>query len=386
MTEVAMDVARARDPADWLRYLGGIDAVVNCAGVLQDSPRDSTAGVQGGVTALFHACEHAGVRRVVHVSALGVDRHSATAFARSKLATDEALMACDLDWVILRPSVVIGRAAYGGSALLRGLAAMPILPLVSDTAELQIVHLDDLVESVVFFLAPEAPARRVIEIVGPRCWSFEAVIRLFRHWLRLAPARNVALPRLVSLALFRLGDALSLLGWRPPVRTTARLEIAQGSTGDASEWTRITGIKPRDLATALIAEPASVQERWFARLYFLKPVVIATLSLFWIVTGLIALGRGYQSGEELMQEAGLGALAGPAVVAAAILDIAIGAAIAIRALAAPALYAALSVSVLYAFAATVLLPRLWADPLGPTVKMIPILVLNLVALAILDDR
>jgi hypothetical protein len=87
-----------------------------------------------------------------------------------------------------------------------------------------------------------------------------------------------------------------------------------------------------------------------------------------------------------MQEAGFGELAGPLVVAAAILDIAIGAAIAVRAAAAAALYAALGVSVFYALAAMVLLPRLWSDPLGPTVKMIPILVLNLVALAILDDR
>jgi uncharacterized protein YbjT (DUF2867 family) len=386
MAEVTMDVAQATDPADWLAYLGGVDAVVNCAGVLQDSPRDSTGGVQAGVTALFRACEQAGVHRVVHVSALGVERHSSTAFARSKLATDEALMACELDWVILRLSVVIGRPAYGGSALIRGLAAMPILPRVPDTGEMAIVHLDDLVESVLFFLEPHAPVRRVLEIVGPRRWSFEAVIRVFRQWLRLAPARHFPLPRWASLALFRLGDALSLLGWRPPVRTTARLEIEQGSVGDPSEWTRLTGIKPRDLATALIAEPASVQERWFARLYFLKPVVLATLSLFWILTGLIALAGGYQSGKALMQEAGLGELAGPLFIAGAILDIAIGAAIAVRALAGAALYAALGVSVCYALAATILLPRLWADPLGPTVKIIPILVLNLVALAILDDR
>src|SRR5262249_7409908 len=195
------------------------------------------------------------------------------------------------------------------------------------------------------------------------------------QWMRLAPARHFPLPRWASLALFRLGDALSLLGWRPPVRTTARLEIAQGSAGDASEWTRLTGIEPRDLATALIAEPASVQERWFARLYFLKPVVLATLSLSWILSGLIALAAGYQSAKALLQEAGLGEFAGPLLIVGAIFDIVIGAAIAVRTLAGAALYAALGLSVFYALAATILLPRLWADPLGPTVKIIPILVL-----------
>jgi uncharacterized protein YbjT (DUF2867 family) len=55
--EVTIDVARAIDPADWLAHLRGIDAVVNCAGVLQDSPRDSTAGVhKDGIAGLFRAC------------------------------------------------------------------------------------------------------------------------------------------------------------------------------------------------------------------------------------------------------------------------------------------------------------------------------------------
>ena len=42
---IALDIAKATEPADWLPHLAGIDAVVNCAGVLQDGPRDSTAGV-----------------------------------------------------------------------------------------------------------------------------------------------------------------------------------------------------------------------------------------------------------------------------------------------------------------------------------------------------
>ena len=109
----------------WLPRLAGIDAVVNCAGVLQDSPYDSTIGVHArGAAALFTACERAGVRRVVHLSAIGVDRDAPTAFSHSKFEGDKALMARDLDWVILRPSVVVGRPAYGGSALFRGLAAL----------------------------------------------------------------------------------------------------------------------------------------------------------------------------------------------------------------------------------------------------------------------
>jgi uncharacterized protein YbjT (DUF2867 family) len=386
-TEVAIDVARAVDPADWSPHLRGVDAVVNCAGVLQDSPRDSTAGVhRDGIAALFRACEHTGVRRVVQLSALGVDRNASTAFSRTKLAGDELLMSRDLDWVILRPSVVIGRGAYGGSALIRGLAALAFLPLVPGTDAMQIVHLDDLVDAVVFFLRPDAPARHTVEIVGPRRLQLEDVVRLFRKWLRFAPARSFPVPHWAASAMFRLGDAVSLLGWRPPMRSTAQLEIMRGSIGDASEWARLTGIAPRDLESALAAEPASVQERWFARLYLLKPIVVGLLALFWMVTGLITLGPGFESGKHLMREAGLGEFAGAGAIAGAVLDIAIGLGIAIRPLARMALFAALGASLVYVLGGTILLPRLWADPLGALLKIGPIIALNLVALAILDDR
>jgi uncharacterized protein YbjT (DUF2867 family) len=384
---VYIDVARATDASDWLPHLHGVDAVVNCAGVLQDSPRDSTEGVHvRGAAALFAACARAPVGRVIHVSAVGIDREAPTRFSRSKLDGELALMALALDWIILRPSVVIGRNAYGGSALVRALAALPIRPIVPDTGELQVVHLDDLVDTVVFFLAPNAPSRQVIELVGPRRWSFDELVELWRKWLGYAPARVFKLPRFAAQTTFRLGDVAGLLGWRPPIRSTAQKEIVRGAVGDARAWESVTGIKPRDIERALAAEPPGVQERWFARLYLLKALIFAVLSLFWIGTGVIALGPGFQIGTELMREGGAGQLAGPSVIAGALADIAIGIGIAVRPYARVALYAALAISLFYAAAGTLLVPRLWNDPLGPMLKIWPIIALNLTALAILNDR
>jgi uncharacterized protein YbjT (DUF2867 family) len=382
---LALDISKATSPADWLPHLLGIDAVVNCAGVLQDSPRDSTTGVHAdGAAAVFAACEQAGVRRVVQISAIGVDR-GATAFARTKLAGDKALMARDLDWVILRPSVVVGRQAYGGSALFRGLAVLPILPRLADAGPLQLVQLDDLVRTVLFFLQPGAPSRVVLEVVGPECLSLEAVLVAYRRWLGLREARFVMLPRWLAHAAFRVGDLIGLLGWRPPVRSTTRRELTRGTVGDPAPWTRLTGIAPRALSTALAAEPASVQERWFARLYFAKPLMLGVLALYWVATGLVALGPGWEDAVGLVQDAGFLAAA-PLAAAGAIADIAIGVGIAVRRTARPALWAALALSIGYLALATLLLQGLWADPLGPLLKVAPIVVLILVALAILEER
>ena len=384
---VPFDIARATTAEAWLPLLHGIDAVVNCAGTLQDAPGESTQGVHAtGIAALFAVCEVAGVRRVVHLSATGVERET-TAFSASKHAGEAALAVRDLDWVILRPSVVIGRPAYGGSALMRGLAALPVLPLLPGTGPLQVVWLDDLVDTIVFCLGPQAPARVTLDVVGPRALSFPELVQLFRRWLRRRPAATFRVPAWASALLYRLGDAAGWLGWRPPVRSTAQREIVHGATGDASAWQKITGITPTDVAAALAREPASVQERWFARLYILKPLIFGVFAAFWIGTALISFGPGWEIGMDLMREGGASeTVAALAVVAGAGSDLLIGLAILYRPTSRYGLYAALLISIAYAIIGTLLVPRLWREPLGPMLKIWPVMVLNLVALAIHEDR
>ncbi len=383
---VRLDLAGALRPEDWRPHLAGIDAVVNCAGVLQDGAADSTAALnRDAPAALFAACEAAGVRRIVHLSAIGADRDPVSAFSRTKREGDAALAGRDIDWVILRPSVVVGRAAYGGSALFRGLASLPALPDVPNSGELQIVQLDEVVETVLFFLDPAAPARICLDLAGPERLSFGEVVATYRRWLGHPPARRIPGSFLLPLA-YRAGDLAGRLGWRPPVRTNARREIVRGATGDPGPWTAATGIRPRPLSEALAAEPASVQERWFANLYLLKPLILIVFAAFWIVTGLISLGPGFAAGEALMREAGAGPLATAGVIAGALADIAIGLGVVWRRTARPALWAALGLSLAYLAAASLLAPWLWAEPLGPLSKIFPIMALNLVALATLEDR
>jgi uncharacterized protein YbjT (DUF2867 family) len=382
-----LDLREARGAAAWRPHLEGVDAVVNCAGTLQDSARDDTGAVHAAApAALWQACAAAGVRRVVHFSAMGVDRGALSAFSRSKAAGDKALEASDLDWVILRPSVVVGRAAYGGSALLRGLAALPILPRFPDAGLLDLVQLDDVVETVARMVRPDAPARIALELAGPERLAFDEAIAAYRAWLGWRPARRVRLPGPLLNLGYRLGDAAAWLGWRPPVRSTARAEMARGAVGDPSAWTAATGIAPRGLRAALAAEPASVQERWFARLYLLKPLAIGIFAFFWLLTGVVALGPGWRHGVAVMEMTAAAPVAELTVVAGALTDFAVAALILWRPTARLGLWAALGVSLAYVLAGTLLLPALWADPLGPMMKVWPILALNLLCLAILDDR
>src|SRR5947209_13637644 len=92
------------------------------------------------------------------------------------------------------------------------------------------------------------------------------------------------------------------------------------------------GLNPQSLAVFFAREPASVQERWFARMYFVKPLLFAILSLFWISTAAASLGPGWGYGIDLLREGGVeGRAAALTVIAGALADLLIGIAIACRA-------------------------------------------------------
>jgi uncharacterized protein YbjT (DUF2867 family) len=382
-----MDMSRMSQPEHWQVHLRGVDAVVNCVGVLQQGPHDSPDAVHAAApAALFKACEQAGIRKVIHFSAIGVERDQPSAFSASKLAGDEALATLDLDWVILRPSVVLGRPAFGASALIRGLAALPILPSMPDTGRLQVVQLDDVISTVMFFLQPDSPNRLAVDLAGPEPMTMNEVVGHYRRWFGWREQMKLNLWGWIAASLYRLGDFAGLFGWRPAMRTNAAKEIGRGAVGDPEPWTALTGIRPTGLAAALSATPATVQEKWFARLYFIKPAIFVVLPFFWIMTGIISLSVGWRSGVDLLDETAVSPLAEPAVVAGALADMIVGALIAWRRTSWVGIWGAIGISLFYAVAGTILRPDLWSEPLGPLMKIMPILILHFVALAVLEER
>ena len=80
----------------------------NCVGILQGSLRDDASRIHVDSTiALFQACVAAGIKRLVHISAVSAEADVESSYARSKAKADAALEKLDLDWLIVKPSLVI---------------------------------------------------------------------------------------------------------------------------------------------------------------------------------------------------------------------------------------------------------------------------------------
>jgi uncharacterized protein YbjT (DUF2867 family) len=385
---IEADFGRLSRSEDWKPLLDGIEAVINCVGALQDGSRDSLAGVQAGTSALFAACERAEIRRVVQISAIGAERDGPTAFARTKAASEIDLAARDLDWVILRPGLVLAPAVYGGTAMLRGVAAMPWRTvMVEPEARVQVIGIDELVETVARCLASGAPVKVRWDVAHPQVLRLREIVGAIRRWLGFPAQPIIGLPRPLAAVVARFADALGFLGWRSPARTTAIRQLAMGVVGDPAPWIAATGIAPQSFADILRQQPASVADRWFARMFLLKPLAILGLSLFWTLTGLVTLGPGREAAMAHLAAAGFPpTIAVPTFWLGAWFDVVLGLALLIRPMARLVLHVMLIGTAFYLLIGTVLAPQLWADPLGPFLKIIPMLIATLFTLAILDER
>ena len=382
---LTVDLNRAVEVEAWLPLLADCDAVVNCAGVLQGSRGQSIEAIHSAAPiALFRACERAGVRRVVQVSAISAERAAGTAYALTKLAADDFLRSTTLEWTVLRPSLVVARGAYGGTALFRALAALPFaIPVPGDGQQsFQPIHVDDLAAVVVQALETDRLVRRTLDPVGPVVVTLRQILEDYRRWLGFAPAPVVRIPQSLVRVATWIGDRLG-----GPLNATALAQLEHGNVGDAAAFEAATGLRARAWRDALAREPAHTQDRWHARLYFVRPLLRFTLAALWLgsaVAGAFAI-RDWSPA----LASGLGISTASAAALLALLCTLDGVvAILLLRRWRPPLLAAVQVAGVgaYTVVATFLWPGMWAHPLGVLLKNLPILAAALALGAVEEER
>lgn len=382
-----MDLANA-SANDWSELLADADVVVNAAGALQDGAQDRLTAIHEMAISNLVDAANGKSMRVVQISAASVSDSAPTAFMRTKARGDAILMASPLDWVVLRPSLVIGPDAYGGTALLRAVAGLPLVePRVLADVPVQTVALVDLAAAVTAAAKGEIKSRTLADLTEPEPRSFGETVRTMRAWLGLpAWRRSVPIPGGLVRALSFGADILGWFGWRSPLRSTAIRTLEVGVTANPAAWLAADGKPCRPLENTLAMMPATAQERWFARLYLLLPVLVGGLSAFWLLTGALALWQREVGVALLTTRGSSEGFANLVVIGGSVLDIALGAMILFRRWARHACLGMAALSLLYQIGGTVAATDLWADPLGPLLKILPAILLPLVTAVLLEER
>lgn len=374
--------------ADWQGILQGVDVVVNASGALQDGARDDLEAIH--VTTLDRLTEAAAglPLRIIQISAAGVSPDAATEFLRSKARGEALLQAGLTDWVILRPALVLAPDAYGGTALLRAAASLPLIqPRMMPQAHIQTVHVYDVAAAVVAAATWQMPAGAIFDLAEAQSHNFPDLVDAVRRWQGHPPPRwRPAMPDAELRLIGRGADLLGHLGWRSPLRSNALTTLRDGIIADPSAWLAAGGRPCRSLTETLAQIPATRQERLFARAYLALPLAIATLAIFWTLSGLITLMNPARAMTVLSDRAVPPGLTGLTVIGGALVDLFLGLVILWRPWAKRAALGMIVLSAAYLAGSLIVAPDLWADPLGPMVKVLPGITLAAIVWLLLEDR
>lgn len=195
--------ADLRDPRSVLAALDGADAAVNAVSLYVES-RDATyqsIHVEGAGR-LARAAAEAGVDRVVHISGIGSDSRSTSAYIRARGEGEDAVRADFPGTTILRPSVLFGPDDAFLTTLVGRVQRLPVIPLFGDgSTRLQPVHVEDVAAAVAFLSTGSDPSPTTHELGGPEVLSYRALLeRVMRHIGRRRTLLPVPFPLWVGLA------------------------------------------------------------------------------------------------------------------------------------------------------------------------------------------
>jgi NADH dehydrogenase len=183
ITLPTVDVVQAdvHDAATLERLFSRVDAVINLVGILHSRPGtpygpDFARAHAELPEKVVAACRAAGVRRLVHMSALKAAADAPSEYLRSKADGEAAVTASRLDWTIFRPSVIFGPEDQFLNTFAKLQKTFPVVPLACPDAKFQPVFVEDVASCFVASLQREDSHGRTYELAGPKVYTLRELV------------------------------------------------------------------------------------------------------------------------------------------------------------------------------------------------------------------
>jgi len=160
----------------------GRDAVINLIGILHGSDAQFQQVHVELPRRVARACAAGGVRRVVHVSALGADASAPSKYLRTKAAGEAVWHRPSIDLTVLRPSVMFGEFDRFMNRFASLLRIFPLMPLPAADAKFQPVWVDDVAEAIARSLDTPSSIGETIECVGPHVCTLKELVEAAGRW------------------------------------------------------------------------------------------------------------------------------------------------------------------------------------------------------------
>ncbi|MFN3746386.1 MAG: NAD-dependent epimerase/dehydratase family protein [Hyphomicrobiaceae bacterium] len=229
------------EPASYREALTGCDTVVHLAAATgRAAPGDYERVNVEGTRVLLQACRAAGVRRFLYVStiAAGYPDQRYYAYAKTKAEAERLVRQSGLEFVILRPTLVLGEKSPIWNTLVK-IAKLPVVPLFEGRrpVSVQPIHVDDVVRGIMLLLESEHFTGEVLELGGPQPIPFRTFLKLTQQALRDKPGKLLRIPLAPVRTLLAALEPVA----RPVMPVTAgQLAVFANDSVAADNWLQAT--------------------------------------------------------------------------------------------------------------------------------------------------
>lgn len=244
---IEIRIGDIRDAAYLASSIDGATAVVHLAAIAIEHGDETYESINADATrAVLEAASNAGARRFIHMSQNGSDSESPYRFLRSKGIAQDVVTSSDLEWTVLRPSVIFGREDEFVNLLARLVRLTPlVLPLPDGGRScFQPIAVDDVARVIAFALGDDTTARQIFPLGG----SAELSLRQIAERILVAMKAHRAIVGVPIPIMRPLVAALAHLVPKPPVTTELLDILAQDNTVPDNTLMSVFGITPTPLA------------------------------------------------------------------------------------------------------------------------------------------
>lgn len=205
------------------KALEGVETVIHLIGIIVERKGATFEIIHTqGTKALVEACKDAGVKRFIYISALGARENAISRYHRTKWEAEQAVIKSGMDYVILRPSIMIGEGSEFITMLSGIIQKAPVIPVIGGKSKLQPIYVENTADCVIRSLVEPQITNRIFNIGGPEQMTYREL------YLTLADVLNIK-KTAVGIPIWLIWPAAYMLErvMEKPTLTTQQLIMLQ---------------------------------------------------------------------------------------------------------------------------------------------------------------
>ena len=227
--------------------IAGCGAVIHLVGIISEVGRQTFARVHTeGACNVLSASKQAGVRRYIHMSALGTRPNAVARYHQTKWAAEQAVRASGLVWTVFRPSIIYGPGDGFVNLFARLSRFLPVLPLIGGgQTRFQPVSVADVASCFVGALTETASQSQTFDLTGPETLTLREIVETI---LAVTHRRRALLPLPFSVAHIQAACAEFVFNRcfriAPPLNRDQVAMLREDNIGDGRQARELFRLSP----------------------------------------------------------------------------------------------------------------------------------------------